>query len=66
MKNTIYKYKEYKMEELRKIYDDYDPADRWVFNGDQVIERENDKYWKRQPEKFNDSGYDAWKNRNDK
>jgi hypothetical protein len=54
------------MEELRKIYDDYDPADRWVFNGDQVIERENDKYWKRQPEKFNDSGYDAWKNRNDK
>jgi hypothetical protein len=52
------------MDELDDIYDEYDPANDWVLHGNKSIERENDQCWKKQPEKFNDDNYDAWKTNN--
>jgi hypothetical protein len=52
------------MNEFKNIIDDYDPADKWVLNGDRPIERENDKIYRRQPDKINDSNFDSWKTQN--
>jgi len=51
------------MDEFDDIFDEYDPANDWVLHSNKAIEFENDMYWKKQPEKFNDSNYDAWKTR---
>jgi hypothetical protein len=52
------------MDELDDIYDEYDPANDWVLHGNKSIERENDRLWKKLPEKFNDDNYDIWKTQN--
>jgi hypothetical protein len=52
------------MNEFDDIFDEYDPANDWVLYGNKTIESENDMYWKKQPEKFNDDNYDTWKTRN--